>query len=146
MTQVQEGNHVHVHYTGRLEDGTEFDSSRDGEPLCFTVGSSQVIPGFESAVIGMTVGEKRTVTIPCAEAYGPHDEGLLLNVPRVNFPLDITPEVGQYLELGDPQGEERAIAVVTHVCDEHVTLDANHPLAGEDLIFDLELISFGEGH
>ncbi|MBU1242078.1 peptidylprolyl isomerase [Myxococcota bacterium] len=143
MTTVQNGDHVHVHYTGRLEDGSEFDSSRDGDPLCFTVGASQVIPGFENAMVGMTVGETKTVTIPCDQAYGPHEEALLLQVPRTHFPLEITPEVGQYLELTDATSHETAVAVVTQIGDDTVTLDANHPLAGEDLTFDLELVKVG---
>lgn len=140
---VQNGDHVHVHYTGRLEDGSEFDSSRDGDPLCFTVGANQVIPGFDAAMVGMEIGDSKTVTIPCDQAYGPHEEVLLLNVPRTHFPLEITPEVGQYLELTDANSHETAVAVVTHVGDDSVTLDANHPLAGEDLTFDLKLVKIG---
>lgn len=141
MSKVKQGDMVQVHYTGRLEDGTQFDTSRDGEPLEVLVGAHQVIPGFEEALVGMEMGEKKTVTIPCDMAYGPHEDALMLHVPRVNFPLDITPQVGQLLELTDPSGQESAVAVVTYVGEDHVTLDANHPLAGEDLIFDLELIS-----
>ncbi len=141
MSKAKKGDQVQVHYIGRLEDGTQFDSSRDGEPLEFIVGANQVIPGFDAAIEGMEVGETKTVTIPCDQAYGPHEEALMLNVPRVNFPLEITPQVGQMLELTDASGQESVVAVVTYVGDDHVTLDANHPLAGEDLIFDLELVS-----
>lgn len=140
MAKVQQGDTIQVHYTGRLEDGTQFDSSRDGDPLMVVIGANQVIPGFEDALVGMEVGEKKTVTIPSEMAYGPHEEELMLNVPRVNFPLEITPQVGQILELTDSSGQS-AVAVVTYVGEDHVTLDANHPLAGEDLIFDLEVIS-----
>ncbi|PKN44444.1 MAG: hypothetical protein CVU59_11615, partial [Deltaproteobacteria bacterium HGW-Deltaproteobacteria-17] len=97
----------------------------------------------ENAMVGMTVGETKTVTIPCDQAYGPHEEMMLLQVPRTHFPLDITPEVGQYLELTDATSHETAVAVVTHVGDDTITLDANHPLAGEDLTFDLELVKVG---
>lgn len=138
MTQAKSGDTVEVHYTGKLEDGTEFDTSVDGDPLKFTLGSGQVIPGFEQAIIGMKAGESRTATIAAEEAYGPRQEELVLVVERDRFPPHINPEVGQRLEMH--YDDNRMAVNVTDVSDSSVTLDANHPLAGEDLIFDIELI------
>lgn len=139
MTQAQNGSTVRVHYTGRLEDGTVFDSSRGREPLEFTVGTGQVIRGFDDAVTGMRPGELKTVTIPAADAYGPHREELLLRVGRDQFPAGVEPQVGQQFQMS--QGEQSFVVNVTEVHGENVTLDANHPLAGRDLRFDLELVA-----
>jgi len=142
MAQAKQGDAVKVNYTGRLDDGTVFDSSEGREPLEFTVGGGQVIPGFEAAVDGMAVGDSKTITIPCAEAYGPYREDMVLTVPREQLPEGLDPEVGQQLQMG--QSEESMLFVsVTKVNDENITLDANHPLAGKDLTFDVELIAIG---
>jgi peptidylprolyl isomerase len=139
MSIAETGNTVKVHYTGRLDDDTQFDSSAGRDPLEFTLGTGQVIPGFEEAVTGMDIGDTKTVTIPADQAYGPHQAELVLVVERSQVPTHINPEVGQQLEIHQQDG--RAVPVViTEVTDENVSLDANHPLAGKDLIFDLELV------
>ena len=140
MPQPQPGDTVRIHYTGTLADGSEFDSSRGRAPLEFTLGSGQVIPGFDRAVADMSVGDTHTVTIPAAEAYGPHRPELARRVPRDHFPAHIEPAVGQQLQL---RGGEDGTMVVTvrEVTDDAVLLDANHPLAGQDLTFALELVS-----
>jgi len=130
---------VRVHYTGRLDDGTVFDSSRDRDPLEFTVGSGQVIAGFDEAVMGMTVGESKVVHIPVEKAYGARKEELVMIVPVEQVPPDLDPEVGMRLEVGGANGEIMRV-VVTEITDSHITLDANPPLAGKDLTFTLELI------
>ena len=139
MIQAKNGDTVKIHYTGRLQNGTVFDSSSDREPLQFNIGSGQVIPGFEEAVTGMTVGEKKTALIPCDKAYGQRDPGMVMVVDRRHVPTDINPEVGQRLELGSPSGELLAVTVI-EVTEENITLDANPPLAGEDLTFEIELV------
>ena len=138
MAEAQAGDKVRVHYTGRLDDGSVFDSSRGRQPLEFTVGEGQVIPGFDQAVAGMTPGEEQTITIPADQAYGPRRDELLFTVPRGEFPPQIDPEVGQQLQVQN--GDQVAIVTVAGVSDEDVTLDGNHPLAGRDLTFDLELV------
>lgn len=140
MSTAQSGDAVRIHYTGRLNDGTVFDSSEGREPLGFTLGSGEVIPGFDQGVAGMDVGETKTIEIPAEEAYGAYRDDLALQVGRDQFPADIDPEVGQQLQLGMADGGALSV-VVTEINDETVTLDANHPLAGKDLIFDLELVS-----
>ncbi|HEX6924892.1 MAG TPA: peptidylprolyl isomerase [Longimicrobiaceae bacterium] len=143
MDRAQPGDTVRVHYTGSLEDGSVFDSSRGRDPLEFTVGSGRVISGFDQAVTGMAEGEERTVTIPAAEAYGDHRDDLVFSVPREQFPPGMEPAVG--LEVQLTQGGQRAIARISEVTDDAVTLDANHPLAGKDLTFDLELVELQKG-
>jgi peptidylprolyl isomerase len=139
MAQAQNGDTVKVHYTGKLEEGMEFDSSANRDPLQFTVGSGQIIPGFEQAVVGMNPGDSKTAKIPADQAYGPHHEELVLVVDRDQIPSHLTPEVGQQLEIR--QEDDRTIGViVTDVSPSSVTLDANHPLAGQDLIFDIQLV------
>jgi peptidylprolyl isomerase len=133
------GDTVRVHYTGTLDDGTEFDSSAGREPLEFTLGAGQVVPGFDAAVTGMRLGEKKTVTIPAAEAYGEPRQELLVTVPRAQVPPTMQPRVGQRLQVG--RGENAYPVVVHEVTDEHVILDGNHPLAGQDLTFALELVA-----
>jgi peptidylprolyl isomerase len=133
------GDKVQVNYTGRFSDGQVFDSSAGLAPLEFTIGEGKVIPGFDKAVLGMRVGEKKTVTIPAADAYGPHSDKMMIEVPLAKFPSDITPEVG--LELESPQKDGSTIvARITKITDKAITLDANHPLAGKDLTFDIELV------
>lgn len=135
---VKTGDTVRVHYTGKLEDGKVFDSSNGRDPLEFTVGSGQVIPGFDQAVAGMSPGEEREVRIPAAEAYGDRKDDLVIVVERTQLPPDIDPQVGQQLQLSQ---EGRAFVVqVADVTPDNITLDANHPLAGEDLTFELELV------
>lgn len=139
MDSAQTGNVVKVHYTGKLEDGTVFDSSRDREPLEFTLGSGQVISGFEQAVAGMKVGETRSAHVPADDAYGPRRDDLVLEIEREQIPEDIEVEVGTQLQLQQQNGQAVPVTVAD-VGGESVTLDANHPLAGEDLYFDLELV------
>jgi peptidylprolyl isomerase len=140
MAHPRPGDTVAVHYTGRLADGTVFDSSREREPMEVTVGEGQVIPTFEEAVAGMQPGEARTITIPADQAYGPHRQELMVSVDRAEFPDHIEPAVGLALEVRQ-EGGEPAIVRVAEVSGEEITLDANHPLAGEDLTFDLELVA-----
>lgn len=139
MPQAKQGDTVKVHYSGRLDDGSEFDSSRKREPLEFTLGEGHVIPGFEEGVMGMNIGDTKTIRIPSDQAYGPRREELELNVLRTEFPPDINPVVGEQLQLSQPDGQV-VIVTISKVSDESVTLDANHPLAGKDLTFDLELM------
>ena len=134
------GNIVRVHYTGRLDDGTVFDSSEGREPIEFTLGSERVIPGLSAAVTGMEVGEEKRVTIPSADAYGPRDDGMMVTVSRADLPADQDLEVGQQLEMATPDGKSFNVVVVG-VDPGNVRLDANHPLAGLDLTFDLRLVS-----
>ncbi len=134
------GDTVRVHYTGTLEDGTEFDSSREREPIEFTLGAGQVIPGFESAVTGMEPGESKTFTIPADEAYGPHRPELIHRVPRAQVPSEVTLTPGARLEARD-QGGRRVVLTVVEVTEEEAVLDANHPLAGKDLTFQIELVA-----
>ena len=138
MASAQAGDTVRVHYTGKLDDGTVFDSSAGSDPIEFVIGDHQVIPGFEDGVTGMSIGETKTITIPFDQAYGAYDDELVLDVPRDQFPDHITPEVGEALQLQQPDGNVITV-IISEVSDESVTLDANHPLAGEDLTFDLEL-------
>ena len=134
------GDTVQVHYTGKLDDGSVFDSSAGRDPLEFTVGSGQVIPGFEQAVEGMAVGQTKTVTIPAAEAYGERVAEAVLQVPREQLPPDLEPEVGQQLVMQSRDGRQIPIVVV-EVTEDSITIDANHPLAGRDLTFEIELVS-----
>ncbi len=134
----QNGDTVRVHYTGTLADGTEFDTSRGRDPISFTLGDGDVIPGFETAVAELEVGQTVTVTIPAAEAYGERVAEALQQFPREAFGDDV-PQVGWGVELQNPEGR-RVNAMVAEVGDETVTLDFNHPLAGQDLTFDLELV------
>ncbi len=143
MTQVKSGDKINVHYTGKLTDGTLFDSSAGREPLAFEVGSGMVIKGFDEGVTGMSVGEKKTIHIPAAEAYGDVDPNYLAVFNKAEIPSDIPYEVGMQLNMHqDGTGQVMPVTVV-EVTDLTITLDANHPLAGKDLIFDLELVSIG---
>lgn len=139
MAEVQPGNTVLVHYTGKLEDGTVFDSSSGRDPLEFEVGSGQVIPGFDNAVTGMKPGDARAVTIPAEQAYGPRREELLMKVERRQFPEGANPEIGQQFQMSQ-EGGQNFVVTVAEVEGEHVTLDANHPLAGKDLTFEVEVV------
>lgn len=138
MKEAKSGDTVRVHYTGTLSDGSVFDSSRGRSPLEFTIGAGQVIAGFDDAVTGMHVGDDKTVTIAAEDAYGPRRSDLMLRVGRTQFPEHLAPAVGQQLQLS--QENELFVVTVREVTDDAVVLDANHPLAGEDLTFALELV------
>jgi len=138
MAEAKQGDTVRVHYTGTLGDGTVFDSSREREPLEFNLGTGQVIPGFDQALTGMKPGESKKVTIPADQAYGPYRDELVLVVDRAEFPAEIAPTLGDQFELS--QDGQSFVVNVTDVNDDSVTLDANHPLAGEDLTFELQLV------
>ncbi|HEY0080067.1 MAG TPA: peptidylprolyl isomerase [Pyrinomonadaceae bacterium] len=138
--EAKNGDTVQVHYTGRLQSGEVFDSSEGGEPLEFEVGAGQVIPGFDEAVRGMNVGDKKTINIQSDDAYGPRVDTLVQAVPREGMNLgEIEPEVGMNLLMQLPDGNQIPVAI-TDVTDTHITLDANHPLAGQDLTFDIERV------
>jgi len=139
MTQAKNGDTVKVHYTGKLDDGTAFDSSVNKDPLQFKIGDGRMIPGFEQAVIGMKPGEKKVATIATDQAYGPHREDMVRSVERNTFPPHIQPEVGQQLQIPQTDGH-KILVTVTNVSESNVTLDANHPLAGQDLTFDIQLV------
>lgn len=139
MTQVKEGDTVKIHYTGKLDDGTLFDTSADNDPLEFTVGEHEVIPGMEIAVVGMEPGDEKTITIASGDAYGAYHDEMVVVVERSEFPEDMTIEVDQQLSVV-LEDEQSIIVTVTEMNDETVTLDANHPLAGEDLTFDIQLV------
>lgn len=137
--QAQAGDTVRVHYTGRLADGTVFDSSAGREPLEFTLGAGAVIPGFDDGVTGMAVGDARTVEIPADQAYGAHREDLVLTLGRDRFPPGLDPAPGQQLQM-QREGFAPLVVTVVEAGETEVTLDANHPLAGKALTFDLELV------
>jgi len=139
MPQAKNGDTVRVHYHGKLKDGSTFDSSEGRDPLEFRVGSGQVIKGFDEAVKDMEVGSKKTVTIPVGEAYGERTEDMMMEYPMTDFPGDIKPEEGMELQMSDDRGNVFPVIIV-EVKEESVVLDANHPLAGQDLVFDLELV------
>lgn len=140
MQKVKSGDTVKVHYHGKLNDGSTFDSSEGREPLEFIVGSGQVIKGFDDAVLLMVVGDKKTVQIPVENAYGERNDDMMMEYPRSEFPAEMVPEIGMELQMSDNQGNIFPV-VIAEVGDEMVVLDANHPLAGEDLVFEIELIS-----
>ncbi|MDZ4072405.1 MAG: peptidylprolyl isomerase [Sediminibacterium sp.] len=144
MQQVKKGDTVKVHYHGKLTNGTTFDSSAGREPLEFEVGSGMVIPGFDEGVTGMIIGDKKTIHIPADQAYGQKEEHMIMEFPRDRFPADMVPEVGMQLNMSNGSGQNFPV-VITEVREAVVVLDANHPLAGEDLIFDLELVSINGG-
>jgi len=139
LSKVKSGDTVKVHYTGTLTDGTVFDSSESKEPLEFTLGSGQLIPGFEKAVDGLQAGESVEVTIPSDEAYGEPREDLIITVPKSDLPEDIQPQVGMQLQVNQPEGQPVPVRI-TSVEDESIQLDANHPLAGEDLTFKIDVV------
>ncbi|MHB9038611.1 MAG: FKBP-type peptidyl-prolyl cis-trans isomerase [Armatimonadota bacterium] len=142
MAQAKQGDSVKVEYTGKLKDGSVFDTSANREPLEFTIGGGQIIPDFEDAVVGMNPGDSKTIDVPAERAYGPRHEDMVLAIDRAQFPEDINPEVGEQLEIRQPDGRA-AVVTVTEVSDKDVILDANHPLAGEDLTFDIQLVAVG---
>jgi len=143
MPQAKDGDKVKVHYTGKFKDGEVFDSSVDREPLTFTLGARQLIPGFEKGVLGMEIGQTKSVEVAPGDAYGPYHDRLVSVVKKDQFPKTITPRVGQQLQTQDQSGRPVNVRV-TEIKDEDVTLDANHPLAGKTLVFDIELVEISE--
>lgn len=139
MSEVKSGDKVRIHYKGTLTDGTVFDSSEGRDPLEFTVGAGQVIVGMDKEMVGMTVGEKKTIVAVAAEAYGPRQDEAQQDVPREMIPAEIPLEVGMQLQMQSPEGQVIPVSVVS-IGEEVVTLDANHMLAGKDLTFDIELV------
>ncbi len=140
MAQARSGDHVRVHFTGRLDDGTVFATSAANEPLEFTLGNSEVLPQIENAVEGMDSGDTKTVYISSDEAFGPRREDLVQEIPKGSLPVGMDVEIGQQLWIDQPNDEPLLVSVAD-VSEETLTLDANHPLAGEDLTFDLELLT-----
>jgi peptidylprolyl isomerase len=139
MSKLKNGDTAKVHYTGTLEDGRVFDSSKEREPLEFTLGQGQIIAGFEEGMLGMEVGETRDIQIDPDDAYGQRREELVLEVPRGQFPENVSPEVGMQFQIKQDNGTQFDV-VVTDIVDDSVTLDANHPLAGQTLFFNVELV------
>jgi len=140
MAPVKQGDTIQVNYTGKLSDGTIFDSSIGRHPLQFTLGKGTLIAGFEKAVIGMNAGEKKTVVIPFAEGYGPRQQKAVVELERKGFPGNFEPQVGQRLELTQ-EDDSNVLVTVVALTDTHITLDANHPLAGKDLTFEIEVLT-----
>ncbi|MEX0660219.1 MAG: peptidylprolyl isomerase [Balneolaceae bacterium] len=139
MSKVKDGDTVKVHYTGKLKDGSVFDTSAEREPLEFKLGEGQLIPGFEKAVVGLNVGDSTEVDIPSDEAYGEAREDLIINVPKDQLPDDVEPQVGMQLQVNQPDGQPVPVRIA-EVGDTELKLDANHPLAGKDLSFEIELV------
>jgi len=139
MTQAKKGDTVKVHYTGKLKDGRVFDSSRDSEPLELILGAGQVIPGFEKEIVGMSKDDSKSFEIAAEEAYGPYREELVVEIEKKRVPENLNLEIGQQLALRPGEGQIVRVTVAD-IADETVTLDANHPLAGEDLTFEVQLI------
>lgn len=144
MQKVKSGDKVKVHYHGKLTNGETFDSSAGRQPLEFEVGSGMVIKGFDDGVTGMSVGEKKTVNIPYNEAYGPRNTEMMFDVPKENFPKEMQLEIGMPLMMSDPSGQNIEV-VVAQIKESSVVLDANHPLAGQDLVFEIELVELKGG-
>lgn len=143
MAQAKAGDTVQVHYTGTLTDGTVFDSSKGRNPLEFTLGSGQVIRGFDEGITGMEIGQSKTVNIPVEDAYGPAHEEMIFTLNRTDIPDDIPLEEGMTLNMHEDGNPQAIPVIVRELTDDSVTLDANHPLAGHDLVFEVELISIG---
>ena len=139
MEQVKHGDTVKIHYTGKLEDGTIFDTSAKRDPLQFIIGAEQVVSGFEQAIVGMNPSESKTVKVPADKAYGPHREEMVSVVDQNKIPKNLKLELGQQLQIPQEDGQ-KVIVAVTNISESSVTLDANHPLAGKDLTFDIQLI------
>ncbi len=141
MKTVQLDDVIRVHYTGKLEDGTEFDSSKGKDPIEFKVGQGNLIPGFEKGVVGMKLGETKTISIPSEEAYGDRQEELIAKIDKKEFPSNISPKTGMQLQVKRPDGQTMPVMIID-VSEDTVTLDGNPPLAGETLIFDVEIVEF----
>jgi len=139
MAQAKAGDTVKVHYTGKLDNGKVFYSSAQHAPLQFTIGEGKTIPGFEQAVIGMKPGESKCIIVESADAYGPHHEEMILKIGRDKIPTDLNPEIGERLQICQKNGQTIPVTV-TDISESSVTLDANHPLAGEDVTFDIRLM------
>jgi len=139
MSQAKTGDTVKVHYTGKLTNGEIFDTSKDREPLQFTLGEKQVIAGFEQGVEGMTVGDVKEVSINSENAYGSRRDDMVFEIANDNIPPDVNPQVGQTLTMSNPDGQQFNV-LVHKIGDNSIFLDANHPLAGKDLVFDVELV------
>ena len=139
MEQAKNGDVVLVHYTGSLEDGTVFDTSREREPIRFTLGDNHIILGFEEAVIGMTPGQTKTEHIPIERAYGPRRDDMIIEIERSRLPEELEPKVGEPLQIRSQDGRT-APAIITDVGEESIKIDANHPLAGLNLVFEIELV------
>ena len=139
MSKVKSGDTVKIHYTGKLEDGKVFDDSRERQPFNFVVGDGQVLPGIEKGVIGMETGDKKSIEIPAENAFGPRRKELVIEVAKSELPDQITPTLGQRLQMSQPDGGNIEL-IITDMNEETITLDANHPLAGQTLFFDLELV------
>lgn len=139
MGQAKIGDTVKVHYTGKLNDGTIFDTSEGRDPLKFTIGEGHIIPGFEQAIIGMSINESKTIKIPSDNAYGPYRTEMVVVVQRNQLPSHIKPEIGLHLRIPGPDGQG-FVVIITDMSDSTITLDGNHPLAGKDLTFDIQLI------
>jgi FKBP-type peptidyl-prolyl cis-trans isomerase 2 len=138
MAEAKTGDTVRVHYTGKLADGTVFDTSKERHPLKFTLGNGQVIAGFEQAIIGMNPGDSKTIRIPPDQAYGEHRKELVITFNRSQLPQGMNPQVGQRLELTQ-ENDQTVLTTIVGVNDTDLLLDANHPLAGKELTFDLQL-------
>jgi peptidylprolyl isomerase len=143
MTQVKQGDTVTVHYKGKLDTGKVFYDSTDGDPLQFIVGNDSTIPGFDQAVTGMQPGESKTFDITAKDAYGPHEEKLVMTIDRKTLPQDLKPKIGDRLRLHRKDGHAMGVSVID-ISESRMTIDANHPLAGEDLTFDIQLIEIIE--
>ena len=143
MTQAKPGDTLHIHYKGTLDDGSVFDSSEGRDPLVFELGGGQIIPGLDSAIPGMAVGDKKTVNVACDDAYGQMNPAMRQDVPRDNIPADIPLEIGSRLQMQTQDGQVIPVTVAA-LDDSSVTLDANHPLAGEDLTFNIELVKIDD--
>ena len=139
MQPAKKGDKVKVHYHGKLTNGNTFDCSEGREPLEFEIGGGMVIAGFDDGVTGMIIGEKKTINIPADQAYGPKQEEMIMEFPKDRFPADMVPEVGMQLNMSNGSGQNFPVVIV-ELKEEIVVLDANHPLAGEELVFDLELV------
>ena len=142
MNQAKNGDRVKVHYTGKLVDNMVFDSSQNHAPLEFTIGTESVILGFEKGIIGMKTGDRKTITIQPEEAYGPRQKELVLNVKKSDFSENIIPAIGEHFQIGE-QDDSNVDLIITDIDEDTVTFDANHPLAGRILIFDVELVAIG---
>jgi len=142
VSTVKEGDMVKVHYTGKFEDGTVFDSSKDKEPLEVAIGQGQVIPGFEKGIMGMKKGAVKTITLTPENAYGQVRDDLIVKVKKSDIPENIEPKIGLNLQMKQSDGQVINL-VVSEIAEETVTLDANHPLAGKTLVFDIEVVEIG---
>ena len=143
MVKAENGTKVQVHYTGKLKDGTVFDSSIEREPIEFVLGAGQMIPGFDKGVLGMEVGDKKVLDIPCEDAYGPRNDQMIARVPLSALPEEIKPEVGMKLQTQGPAGQP-IVVTISEIAEEDIEIDGNFELAGQDLVFEVELVGVSE--